>query len=86
MFTLFATIQNNTQCSSRQAPKARKSPYYSALRIWINRDACVAEGLSVCFCSGRDPGSWDPVPHQGPRGETVFPSAYVSASLSVAHK
>ena len=30
------------------------------------------------------PGSWDRVLHQAPCGEPAFPSAYVSASLSVS--
>ena len=30
--------------------------------------------------------SWDQVPHQTPCGKPAFPSAYVSAPLSVSHE
>ena len=36
------------------------------------------------FSSGRDPGSWDQVPHQAPYGEPASPFAYISASISVS--
>ena len=41
-------------------------------------------GCASAFGSGRDPGAWDGVLHQGPHREPASPSTCVSAFLSVS--
>ena len=54
---------------------------------WVKWDAWVAQRLSTCLQPRADPlESWDQVPHRAPCMEPAIPSAYVSASLCVAHE
>ena len=60
------------------------------LRPRVRNDLVEAPGW-LCGCTSAFGlvvilGSWDRVPHRAPRGGSVSPSAYVSASLCVSHE